>query len=1302
MISLNTNISDLILLNSLNSSTGGINKTIERLTTGYKLNHAKDNAANLSIVTNLSTKINSLLKVRNNTEDGISLLSTAQGALENIQDQLARLRALSIQAANGNYGKQSLDAMQAEADEIIAQIKQIRENTEFNGLKLFETPQDDAVAKLSKAKVKSRSAVAPVALADDNTLSGAVDFAASETKTITIDGVNYTVRNKSAAAQTLSYTKDKTTGEVTLYINNMEVRGEENKSHKLTVYGSSNNIYGGKLNDSLHVAGSNDSSSTENYLYGGDGDDVLTSDCRNTYMYGENGNDTFNVNSYRTYVYGGAGDDIFNVNTKTGSIELYGQDGEDKFYINTSDVSAYVDGGAGTNYVENKSNNSILINVPNANAQVVEFNARETKSLTINGLNYEVTSNKSTASNFLYTINSDGAIEIKSRDFKVRGDANQKHNIKITAGNVIYYAGNQGDTVVSAVSDNTIYGGSGDDNITVAGYSSVFAGAGNNTISITYSNTLIKADNGNNTVILTNADAGKCSSFEFGNGDNTIQNAQRLNHSSVYAGSGKNTLVGGNANNSLIYGFGSADNASVFNVPTSGSSVLTVNGVDYEVSRRSTNSSNLLYRYNSVTGEVEFAGTNLLIKGAADVAHNVILQGGKYLHFYGGEQDDTVVNYAYGAGIYGMGGNDTITSTYAGDIYIDGGDGNDVITASSANIYGGAGDDTITIVGGGASYMADGGEGNDTYNLNSAIRVSDNYGNNIYNINCNNITVSGGAVDDTFYMKGNNNIVMGGGGNDYVVIDGSNNTVDGGTGNNFYVDNGANTTLTNVNKDPNSGMLVFSYVGEVKTFELNGKTYTVTNQNADGTAPASNQLRYSFNPNTGVITLDGSDLTVDSVLNSSHKLNIRGNNNTVNGGNLADIITIEQGTNNIVNALGGNDTINMNTANNSINAGDGNDIINLNESTNKLIDAGNGDDTIVVNSSDNTNINTGAGNDKITLNGANNTVELNNGNNTVNVRSDGNTITAGNGDNNFSVAGSSNTVTAGSGNNKVGVDGQNNDISVGTAVGDVNIYGEGNSYTSQNGDENVYISGNNHTVDTGAGNDKIEIRGDGNYVSSTDGDNDVNIRGNENSYQGGAGIDNITVSGNRNTMNGGDANDTYMVSKGDGNIIDGEGGNRNTMINNGKNTQFTNVVDITPRPFELELKIDLGTSESSFINMSISFNLFDFYLDFSDPANLEENLSKLDDLNSQVEEQLLNIGSVLDRLTTVLESQSIQMENLISTRSTLRDADIAKESSNLIKYQILQQASSTLMASTRNINAEFVLGILTTPTRTLV
>ena len=66
------------------------------------------------------------------------------------------------------------------------------------------------------------------------------------------------------------------------------------------------------------------------------------------------------------------------------------------------------------------------------------------------------------------------------------------------------------------------------------------------------------------------------------------------------------------------------------------------------------------------------------------------------------------------------------------------------------------------------------------------------------------------------------------------------------------------------------------------------------------------------------------------------------------------------------------------------------------------------------------------------------------------------------------------------------------------------------------------------------------------------------------------------------------------MSGGTGNIIDGEAGGRNTMINNGKNTTYTNVVDITPCPFELMLKVDLGSDENSFINMSISFNLFDF------------------------------------------------------------------------------------------------------------
>ena len=1289
MISLNTNLTDLILLNNLGSSTFGVNKAIEHLTTGYKLNHAKDNAANLSIVTNLSSRISSLLKLNGNTEDGISLLSTAQGALENIQDQLARLRALSVQAASGNYGKQSLDAMQAEADAIIEQIKQIRNNTEFNGLKLFEAPRDEAITKLVNAKVKSRTASTPSLQADD-TISGAFDFAASETKTITIDGVNYTIKNKENVVKTLSYSKDRNTGELTLYMNYFEVHAQEDVAHNLKVVGSYNVLYGGNLNDIIHITGPNSNSSIHNDVYAGGGDDTLISDCTNTDLYGQDGNDNFVINSGAIYAYGGDGDDTFHIGN-VWKANAFGEAGEDRFYIEFGAI-AYVDGGSGINYAENKSSNATLINVPNANALVETFAAKETKTITVGGSDYLITNNINGEANFLYSITADGTLEVKSKNFTIRGDEDQKNSILISAALITYYAGNKGDKIVSKTSDSIIYGGKGDDDITVTSYSTVEAGEGNNIINVSGGHSFIKTGNGDNTIIISTTFS--TSVFELGDGNNTIQNAQNLRHCTVAAGSGKNTLTGGDPLDSMIYGFGSSDNALAFDVPDTTSGVININGTNYTVSSNTDvevkKGKKLLYNYNAVTGIINFGGQALTIEGDENKSHNVVLQGGKSLWFYGGKYDDTITNYAYGGRIYGQEGNDTLISNFASDCNIYGGDGDDIITTKYANVYGGDGDDIINIEAGHSSaYKVSGEDGNDTYNINSASSIIDNLGNNIYNINADNASITGGSGDDTYYIKGNNNIVLGAGGNDYFVIDGNNNTIDGGTGNNFYIDNGTNTTITNVNKDPNSGMLVFTYLGEVKTFVLDGKTYTVTND-----LSGNNQLRYSYNPNTKTITLDGSSLTVDSVLDKSHKLNIRGDNNTINGGNLADIITIESGSNNIINALDGDDTINMNSDNNAVNGGDGNDTITLNSSTNKLINGGNGDDTIIVNSSNNTNINSGEGNNKITLNGGNNTLELSNGNNLVNVRSDNNKIKAENGDNTFSVAGSSNNITSGIGNNKVGIDGDNNTINASMVTGDVNILGDGNTYVSQNGEEKIIVNGSNNNVNSGSGNDKLEIRGDGNTIVSTSGDNNVNLRGDTNSYQGGSGIDKITISGNGNSANGGEANDEFIVSGGTGNIIDGEAGGRNTMINNGKNTTYTNVVDITPCPFELMLKVDLGSDENSFINMSISFNLFDFYLDFSNPDNLSENLDKIDDLASQVEEQLVNIGSVINRLESVLESQSIQMENLLSTRSTLRDADIAKESSDLIKYEILQQASATLMAATRNLNREFLLGIL--------
>jgi flagellin len=114
MLSLHTNINDLILQRTLYEGTLGLNDAINRMTTGLKVNHAKDNAAGYSIIENLNTRISSMLQVQANTEDGISLLSTAQGGLEEIQGLLVKLRELTVQASTGTYDSKSRASMQSE------------------------------------------------------------------------------------------------------------------------------------------------------------------------------------------------------------------------------------------------------------------------------------------------------------------------------------------------------------------------------------------------------------------------------------------------------------------------------------------------------------------------------------------------------------------------------------------------------------------------------------------------------------------------------------------------------------------------------------------------------------------------------------------------------------------------------------------------------------------------------------------------------------------------------------------------------------------------------------------------------------------------------------------------------------------------------------------------------------------------------------------------------------------------------------------------------------------------------------
>lgn len=138
MLSVNTNLGAFIVQSSLSASTKGLNQAIERMSTGFKVNHAKDNAANYSILTQVSTKLSSYEVAQDNVSMGLDMVMTAMDSLDLISSHLSRMRNLAEQAANGTYGEDSLKAIQSECDARLAECKRIIGYAEYNNIGLFQ------------------------------------------------------------------------------------------------------------------------------------------------------------------------------------------------------------------------------------------------------------------------------------------------------------------------------------------------------------------------------------------------------------------------------------------------------------------------------------------------------------------------------------------------------------------------------------------------------------------------------------------------------------------------------------------------------------------------------------------------------------------------------------------------------------------------------------------------------------------------------------------------------------------------------------------------------------------------------------------------------------------------------------------------------------------------------------------------------------------------------------------------------------------------------------------------------------
>ena len=137
-LTINTNISSLIVQKNLNSATTSLNSAIERMSTGYKINHAKDNAAGYSIAASWDAKLSSLSVASENASMGSDLLQTAEENYGLITDHLQRVRDLTEQAANGTYGTDSLEAIKSEMTARLNEIDRIAANCEYNGIDLMK------------------------------------------------------------------------------------------------------------------------------------------------------------------------------------------------------------------------------------------------------------------------------------------------------------------------------------------------------------------------------------------------------------------------------------------------------------------------------------------------------------------------------------------------------------------------------------------------------------------------------------------------------------------------------------------------------------------------------------------------------------------------------------------------------------------------------------------------------------------------------------------------------------------------------------------------------------------------------------------------------------------------------------------------------------------------------------------------------------------------------------------------------------------------------------------------------------
>lgn len=199
MQGINTNVMSLNAQRNLQSSQSSLATSIQRLSSGLRINSAKDDAAGLAISSRFSSQISGLNQAQRNANDGISLAQTADGALSSVSDSLQRIRELAVQSRNATNSGTDRAALNTEAQALKAEIDRIASTTSFNGVKLLDGSFSNAAFQIG-ANVGETITVSSLGNAGSATLgsysraqvtgAGATAFTAITAGDLTINGVS--------------------------------------------------------------------------------------------------------------------------------------------------------------------------------------------------------------------------------------------------------------------------------------------------------------------------------------------------------------------------------------------------------------------------------------------------------------------------------------------------------------------------------------------------------------------------------------------------------------------------------------------------------------------------------------------------------------------------------------------------------------------------------------------------------------------------------------------------------------------------------------------------------------------------------------------------------------------------------------------------------------------------------------------------------------------------------------------------------------------------------------------------------